>query len=207
MRDLAKKSFSCLRAVAFAAAAFLHFSCSLKYDETVNVEERVPEFVFQDTTMVRSEDNKITFEMKAGVLEQYKKSSETFAKDVAFTAYDDEGAVSTEGECGLLFSDTDKKIHELYDDIKLYNRSEETNFFADILRWNERNEQLTSGRGDMVRVEKNGTVMRGTGFSASGISKTFSFRGNVSGEIETKSEDDSADASDAIENQAEESAR
>lgn len=138
--------------------------------------------------MVRCDNNKISFEMKAGVLEQYKKSSETFAKDISFISYDDDGSVSTEGQCGLLFSDTDKKFYELYDDIKLYNRSENTNFFAQILRWNEKNEQLTSGRGEMVKVEKDGTVMRGTGFSASGVSKSFSFRGTVSGEIETKSD-------------------
>jgi len=175
-----------MRAVVILTAVLLSFSCSLKYDETVNVEERVPEFIFQDTSMVRTDDNKVTFEMQAGVLEQYKKSSETFAKDVSFKAYDDDGTVSTEGECGLLFSDTDKKLYELYDDIKLYNRSENTNFFAEILKWNEKNEQLTSGRGEMVKIEKDGTVMRGTGFSASGISKTFSFKGTVSGDIETK---------------------
>ena len=173
-------------------AVLLSFSCSLKYDETVSVEERIPEFVFQDTSMVRSEDNKVTFEMQAGVLEQYKKSSETFAKDVSFISYDDEGQISTEGQCGFLFSDTDKKLYELYDDIKLYNRSDDTNFFAEILRWNEKSEQLTSGRGEMVKVEKDGTVMRGTGFSASGISKTFSFRGTVSGDIETKNSEEEA---------------
>ena len=142
--------------------------------------------------MVRSEDNKVTFEMQAGVLEQYKKSSETFATNVSFISYDDDGKISTEGECGLLFSDTDKKLYELYDDIKLYNRSDDTNFFAEILRWNEKSEQLTSGRGEMVKVEKDGTVMRGTGFSASGISKTFSFRGTVSGDIETKNSEEEA---------------
>ena len=42
----------------------------------------------------------------------------------------------------------------------------------------------------MVKVEKEDTVMRGTGFSASGVSKTFSFRGTVSGEIETKSQEE-----------------
>ena len=168
----------------------LSFSCSLKYDETVNVEERVPEFIFQDTSMVRNEDNRITFQMQADLLEQYKKSSETFATNVSFKSYDDDGSLATEGQCGLLFSDTDKKLYELYDDIKLYNRSENTNFFANILRWNEKNEQLTSGRGEMVKVEKEDTVMRGTGFSASGVSKTFSFRGTVSGEIETKSQEE-----------------
>ena len=55
-----------------------------------------------------------------------------------------------------------------------------------MLKWNANNEQLTSGRGDIVRVEKDDTVIRGSGFSASGISKTFSFRGNVTGDIETE---------------------
>ncbi|MBR1638912.1 MAG: LPS export ABC transporter periplasmic protein LptC [Treponema sp.] len=187
-KKLKESSLSLFRTALIWAACLLFLSCSLKYDETVNVEERVPEFVFQDTSMVRCDNNKISFEMKAGVLEQYKKSSETFAKDISFISYDDDGSVSTEGQCGLLFSDTDKKFYELYDDIKLYNRSENTNFFAQILRWNEKNEQLTSGRGEMVKVEKDGTVMRGTGFSASGVSKSFSFRGTVSGEIETKSD-------------------
>ncbi|MBP3742776.1 MAG: LPS export ABC transporter periplasmic protein LptC [Treponema sp.] len=187
---MSKKTFSLKRAGLVMGAVLLSFSCSLKYDETVSVEERIPEFVFQDTSMVRCDENKVTFEMSAGVLEQYKKSSETFAKDVSFISYDDEGQISTEGQCGFLFSDTDKKLYELYDDIKLYNRSENTKFFANILRWNEKNEQLTSGRGEMVKVEKEDTVMRGTGFSASGVSKTFSFRGTVSGEIETKSQEE-----------------
>ena len=187
---MSKKTFSLKRAGLVMGTVLLSFSCSLKYDETVSVEERIPEFVFQDTSMVRCDENKVTFEMSAGVLEQYKKSSETFAKDVSFISYDDDGQISTEGQCGFLFSDTDKKLYELYDDIKLYNRSENTNFFANILRWNEKNEQLTSGRGEMVKVEKEDTVMRGTGFSASGVSKTFSFRGTVSGEIETKSQEE-----------------
>lgn len=190
MKKVSKKTFSLKRAGLVMGAVLLSFSCSLKYDETVSVEERIPEFVFQDTSMVRCDENKVTFEMSAGVLEQYKKSSETFAKDVSFISYDDDGQISTEGQCGFLFSDTDKKLYELYDDIKLYNRSENTNFFANILRWNEKNEQLTSGRGEMVKVEKEDTVMRGTGFSASGVSKTFSFRGTVSGEIETKSQEE-----------------
>ena len=37
----------------------------------------------------------------------------------------------------------------------------------------------------MVKIEKDDTIMRGSGFSASGISKSFSFRGNITGTIET----------------------
>ena len=84
-----------------------------------------------------------------------------------------------------LFADTGKKIYELYDDINLYNTSEKMRFYASALKWNGRTEQLTSGRGDMVKIEKDDTIMRGSGFTASGISKTFSFRGNITGTIET----------------------
>jgi len=83
-------------------------------------------------------------------------------------------------------TDTKKEIYELYDDIKLFNHSEETNFFANVLKWNAKTEQLTSGRGDMVQIEKDDAVIRGTGFSASGISKDFSFRGTVTGDIDAK---------------------
>ena len=56
------------------------------------------------------------------------------------------------------------------------------------LKWNGQTEQLTSGRSDMVKIEKDDTIMRGSGFTASGISKTFSFRGNITGTIETDGE-------------------
>jgi len=177
-----------LKKLFFIFVVVVIFSaCSLKYTDTVEVESRVPELVFEDTKMTRYEDNKITLQMNAEVLEQYKGSSETYAKNISFTSYDD-GEISTKGTCGLLFSDTDKDIYELYDGIEIFNHKEKMNFFADVLKWNAKNEQLTSGRGDVVRVEKEDTVIRGSGFSASGISKTFTFRGNVTGDIETDDE-------------------
>ena len=143
--------------------------------------------------MIRYESNKPTLEVSAGVLEQYKDSNSSYAKDIAFKSYDKEGKLITEGSCGLLYADTDKKIYELYDDINLYNVDEKMRFYANSLKWNERTEQLMSGRGDMVKVEKDDTVMRGSGFSASGISKTFSFKGNVVGTIETTEDEEKAE--------------
>lgn len=164
-------------------ALFL-FSCSLKYEDVVEASDRVPELVFQGTEMTRYEEKKITMQMKAETLEQYKSSSETYAKNVSFSSYED-GELSTNGSCGYLFLDTDKELYELYDDIKLFNHKENINFFADVLKWNAKNEQLTSGRGDFVSVQKDDTSIRGNGFSASGVSKAFSFRGNVTGTIIT----------------------
>ena len=165
-------------------------SCSLKYTETVNSEDKVPEFVFEETKLVRYEDNKPTLEVTAGTLEQYKNTNETYGKDISFISYDDEGSAETEGSCGIIYADTNKKVYELYDNINLYNAPEKMRFEASALKWNGRTEQLTSGRSDMVKIEKDDTIMRGSGFSASGISKTFSFRGNITGTIETSDDED-----------------
>lgn len=166
--------------------SFTFLACSIKYDSTVEVSDVVPEFVFEEATVSRYENKKLKVYVEAGKLEEYKDSSETFAKDVEFCAYDDKSEVSTEGLCGYLYADTDKKIYQLYDNIELNSISEKTKFYADVLRWNEKTEQLTSGKSDLVKIEKEDTVMFGSGFSASGVSKTFSFTGSVSGDIEAK---------------------
>ena len=182
------KKLNRISSILFFSSFFL-FSCSLKYSETVDAGEKVPEFIFEETKMTRFENSKPSLEMSADVLEQYKGTSETYAKNVTFSSYDEDGKLSTEGSCGLMYSDSDLKLYELYDDISLYNVEEKMRFYANVLKWNEKTEQLTSGRGDVVKIEKDDTIIRGVGFSGSGISKQFSFRGNVTGTIETDEED------------------
>ena len=177
------------RIFSLTTTIILISSCSLKYNESVNAEDKVPEFVFEETKMVRYENNTPNLEISAGKLEQYKNSNETYGKDISFTSYDKKGEVETEGSCGIIFADTGKKLYELYDDITLYNTPEKMRFYANVLKWDGKTEQLTSGRSDMVKIEKDDTIMRGSGFSASGVSKTFSFRGNITGTIETTDEE------------------
>jgi LPS export ABC transporter protein LptC len=165
-------------------------SCSLKYDEVVNAEESNPEFVFNHAKLVRYEKGDETVRVQADNIEQYKDSNITYGRNVKFTTYGKEHKLETEGSCGYLFADTDSEIYELYDGIKLFSRIQNTNFYADMLKWNGKNEQLIGGRKDTVRIEKDGTVIYGTGFSASGVSKQFSFAGTVSGEIETKEKEE-----------------
>lgn len=192
-------------AVLFTTVIFLFAGCSLKYEEGVNAEEKNPEFIFYDTKIMRYEDAKKTAEIHAEQLEQYKDSNETYAKNVSFTLYDASNNVDTEGFCGLLNADSSKELYELYDGIRLFNKKNNTNFRADVLRWNGKSEQLTGGRTDMVRLEKDGTVIVGSGFSASGISGKFNFTGSVSGDIETDSKkQENSSQADSAEAQNEE---
>ena len=179
---------SCKIIYSLLMSAFLIFciSCSLKYDQTVNAEETNPEFVFTHAKMIRYKNSEESVKVFADSIEQYKDSDITYGKNVSFTTYDDEQKVETEGSCGFLYADSEKEIYELYDGIKLYNKAQNTNFLANMLKWNGKTEQLTGGKRDSARIEKDGTVIYGTGFSASGVSKTYSFSGTVSGEIEAK---------------------
>ena len=111
--------------------ALLLLSCSLKYSDTADVDDIVPELSFTNTTITRYEDDRVTVEMSADSLEQYKDSSESYAKNLSFTAYDSENEISTKGSCGYLFADTSKELYELFNGIELYNYSDKTNFFAD----------------------------------------------------------------------------
>ena len=166
---------------------FLTAGCSIKYGETPVVEDKVPEFVFNDASMVRYENNKLMVEVEAESLEQYRNTSETYGKNVKFTAYnEDDGKVDTKGSCDYLFADADRELYQLFDNIQLVNYGEEMKVSANVLKWDGKTEQLTGSRGDSVIVEKEDTKIKGTGFSASGVSKSFSFRGNVNGNIETE---------------------
>ncbi|MBO4532969.1 MAG: LPS export ABC transporter periplasmic protein LptC [Treponema sp.] len=180
-------------AVLFFAAALSFFSCSLKYDDAVDAEKNTPEFIFNEAKLVRYKDGNEEVRVQAQNIEQYKNSSITYGKNVKFMTYDKDHKLETEGSCGYLFADTDSELYELYDGIKLFSSVQNTNFFADMLRWNGKTEQLTGGRRDTVRIEKDGTIIYGTGFSASGVSKKFSFAGTVSGEIEAKDKEAGSD--------------
>lgn len=160
--------------------------CSVKYSEIPSVEDKIPEFNFTDASLVRYEGSKKLVEVEAGSLEQYKDSAATYGKNIKFISYNDEGNIDTKGSCNYIYTNTDNEMYELYDNIEIISIAEEMKVIADALKWNGRSEQLTSGRGDVVKIEKENTKLKGTGFSASGISKTFSFSGNVIGSVETK---------------------
>ncbi|MGI5097503.1 LPS export ABC transporter periplasmic protein LptC [Treponema socranskii] len=174
---------------------FFSAGCSLKYsDGKKNVESEVPEFVFANADFSRWEKNKKTLSMRARTLEQYKGGS-TYADSVSFTAYADDGSAETEGSCGLVAFDSKQKIYSLYDGIELTNEPRDVRISADELRWDGNTEQLTSRRTDTITMKKNGTVVRGSGFSASGVSNRFVFTGAVSGTVET--DEDAEEGGDA----------
>lgn len=165
-----------------AIPIFLLSSCSIKYDVFKNAEEEVPEFVFENTKLIRYENNEPVLELSAQTLEQYKNKSEIYGKKTGFKSFED-GEVDNQGSCDYFFTDTDKELYKLAGNIEFQNKSENMTFYANKLMWDSKTEQLTGTKNDYVRIQKDDAIITGKGFSSSGISKSFEFSGEVSGQI------------------------
>jgi len=166
---------------------FIFSSCSLKYAQVENVDEVIPEFSFTDAVMTRYEGNKKNVELDVGKLEQFKDGHSMYAKDVVFSLFED-NELSMEGSCNYLSVDTNSEIYEMFEQIRIHNEKEKMNVTGRSFHWNGKTEQLTAGKNDTVTVEKDGMVVRGSGFAASGASSTYKFSSIVTGNIETQNE-------------------
>lgn len=160
-------------------------SCSLDYGKQNSTEDTVPELNFYGATMRRVENSKPTLELSADQLEQYKNGDFSYAKGVEFKTWNDKGEEETEGKCDLIASNNNKKQHNLFGGIEIEVFSEKMRIFAKNLMWNGVREQLISGKSDEVSIERDDIFVTGTGFSASGVSKTFKFENATSGVITT----------------------
>lgn len=161
-------------------------SCSLKYEQDVPADEKTPELSFTQASFSRYENNDISFRLEASLLEQYKKTNLSFAKDAQFFTWDENQKLDTTGASDLLSLDQNNEIYTLFDNISISNLSNNVEIYADALRYNGQTEQLTSNRDTMVYISRDGTQISGKGFSASGISKSFSFTSEIEGEIITE---------------------
>lgn len=174
-------------------AAAVVWGCSLDYGKTASVEDVVPEFLFTDVQFSRYEDNAVTVEIAAERIEQYKSDGASYARRATFKTFDGEGTLDTEGSCNLLAANTQDELYLMFDDISLILHTQDMRIFADVLKYNGKNEQITSGRDDEVSIEKKDTVITGCGFSSSGVSKSFSFLGQVTGDITADDEESGAE--------------
>lgn len=177
----------------------LFSACSLRYGMASFDDSSTPELTFTDVNFDRYEDDKKTLELQANRLEQYKGGNEFFARDLNFQIIEDD-EVKTEGKCSLLAADSDAEKYIFYDDIEINNKKDDLTVIANNLKWNGKNEQLISGRNDVVTITKGKTIIQGSGFSASGVSKKFSFTGVITGSTETGDDDDAKKTEESDEN-------
>ncbi|MBO5100541.1 MAG: LPS export ABC transporter periplasmic protein LptC [Treponema sp.] len=179
-----------LKSLIILLFAYNFFSCSLNYGTEKTSEETVPEFSFLNSNYNKYEENKLSIEMKAKKMEQYKTNGDTYAESVVFKTYNDDGTVDTEGSCNLLSSNTKTKKYSLFDNIEINIYDQEMILFATSLYFNGTTEQLTSSQTENVLIKKKDTEIEGIGFSASGVSKKYAYASNIKGKIISEETDE-----------------
>ena len=190
-----KKSYSLLLIFFF----IFSFSCSLNYLQSENSENSIPEFKFKNANYTKYEASKKNISLKAEQLEQYKSDNAVFAKNAEFETFDSDGKRETSGACQLISANTKNEIYTLYGEIQLKLPKQEMQIYADSLNFNKKTEQITSGKSSEVKLTKKGIEIAGYGFSASGVSKSFSFIDSVSGTIKTNDEENATEEAEVNE--------
>lgn len=165
------------------AAASL--SCSLKYDDEVSTDSIIPELEIQDVDYKKYENSKLKVQIKAEKLERYKSDGAAFASRASFYTWDEEMVLKTEGSCSLLGMNDQTEIYTLFDDIFINNIDQKFKIRASSLKWNGKKETLVAAKDDTVYIERDDIQISGTGFSASGVDRSFTFDSNVDGLILT----------------------
>lgn len=164
-------------------------SCSLEYGSNNQEQDIIiPEYSFLQAEFTQYESGKASMTMIAAGIEQYRDDDVLYGTDITFSVYDDDGSISADGVCDLLSADTNTESYILSGGISVTGYKEQLSFTGERLRWNGESEQLTGATDDVVSIVRQGdsrVSVVGSGFAASGVSRTYVFSGAVSGVIET----------------------
>lgn len=168
------------RFVFLFSMAILGIGCSLDYDQSVYVEDHIPELQFVQADFTRYENYQRKFRLTAERLEQYKNTAAAYAMSAKFYTWEEEN-LDTEGSCYYLSINTKDQIFTLFKDIVINNYGQDLELTAQNLKWNGNTEQLTASTSETVRIRHQGLSLEGTGFSASGITRSYSYEYDVEG--------------------------
>ena len=164
-------------------------SCSLKYNSEGISSSQSPEFVFNNPKYTRINNGLLNLEITASQIEQYSTDDSMYATNINFTLYDNKEKKSAEGEGKLLSANLEKEVYYLFDDIKIHSFEKNIRFYGKAIKWDNISEQLITEKATDITIhseEEPVIKVEGTGFSANGRNYTYSFLGEVSGEIITK---------------------
>lgn len=161
-------------------------SCSFNYAEGDGEGKVLPEMVMTDAVATRYESSKVNVVFRAKVLEVYDSDKVWAAEGVSFTEYaaNGSGDVHAEGSAGILVIDDGAGVYTLGKGTTFRVLEDDVFLTAPDLRWRKKENALAGPDDGMVEVrEKDGTVIRGTGFFADTLRRSYRFSGKISGEF------------------------
>jgi len=180
----------------------LFISCSLDYSSAIIAEdlsEKVPETTLINFKQIKVENGKITRKVTAGSAENYTKTKQTIFLNLQFFDYNKNGEITTEGKADKVIFKTDSEDAEISGNIYFYSHTENTEIFAEILIWKNKEKILSSQPDKLVRLyrKKDNSFIMGKGFEADLRLKQIVFINGVTGRYsESKKQDESEKTAD-----------
>lgn len=166
-------------------------SCTLNYSGEAKNFKKKPNFVFKNTNLDRYEDNALTLRIHSGILEVYDADKIWAGENVSFFKMNGNGAeesVELKGGAGIIKIDENNDKYFLGKHVFFEDVNEKIVISGDAFFWDKTADILYGTANGTVQVEKTGEFsVKGSGFIANTLSRTFEFANSVSGSIETDS--------------------
>lgn len=174
--------------VFVSIASFLFPSCSFNYGRDVLAVNAIPDMVLNDVNIDRYENARISIGLQARTLEIYDTDRVWVAEGISFVQYapDGTGEIESEGFAGIMLVDDKEEVYSLGEDTEVHLISDNLFLKASDLRWSKKTNQLSGSRSAEVEIAKDdGSVIRGTGFYADTLNRSYELLQNVSGKFVT----------------------
>jgi hypothetical protein len=179
-----------------AAMLFFLVGCELTYGEFEDTTDSTPEILLSGAKITRYEKRRLTAELSADLVEQYKNSNTIYGSNVSFVVYENDETEIGRGSCGLFSADTVTENYVLFDSIQFENIRDQFELQAAAIKWSAKSGLLASEKGGIVSIiqsrrsensaNKSRFSLSGTEFSVHRNTRTFEFNAPVAGTFETE---------------------
>jgi hypothetical protein len=183
-----------LQLLLFAASLVFFVACEISYGVIDDTTASTPEFQLNGARVTHYENGRLTAQLDAGMVEQYKNNSSIFGSSVSFVIYEENGTEIGHGKCGLISADTGNEIYLLFDSIEFVNNRDQFALTAEAIKWSSKEGLLSSERNGIVSIVQNrrggngetSFSLSGTEFSVNRNKRTFEFNAPVTGFFESE---------------------
>jgi len=180
---------------AFFMVGMSCLSCSFDYGGLPGADAREePSAIFSDFVHRVVDKGSLVLEVRAARAEAYDSSHRTILTDVAFSQFASNGDLAATGTADAATLFTDSEDAEFRGRVRLQSKTEDSVLEAEQLTWISDSKTIRGGLERIVSIRRgDGAWVRGAGFEAEMLSRSFSFQEASEGRIVTADKEAASD--------------
>jgi LPS export ABC transporter protein LptC len=175
------------RCAGLVLGSLLALSCSFDYGPApLESDVEQPSAIFTDFVHRVVDKSQLILEVSADRAEAYTKSHRTELTGVTFTQFSSTGEISANGSADAATVYTDSENAEFRGQVRLESQTEDSVLEAEELTWISDTKTISGGLERIVAIRRgDGAWVRGAGFEADMLRRSFSFQEATEGRLVT----------------------